>query len=92
MYLCYHLLAIMHQGDSLWPSFVGTWLNPLPNEKTLDVTKLKAFADDKLNVAKMTIFLFNRAENIVGVDKKMLVTGIFSFSHSVFQSFLLKGR
>ena len=56
MYLSYHLLATMHHGDSLWPSFVGTRLNPLPNEKTLDVTKLKAFADDKLNVAKMTIF------------------------------------
>ena len=32
----------------------------------LDVTKLKAFADDKLNVAKIMIFLFDRAENTVG--------------------------
>ena len=24
--------------------------NPLPNDKILDMTKLKAFADDKLNV------------------------------------------
>ena len=30
------------------------------------MTKLKAFADDKLNVAKMTIFLFNGEENTVG--------------------------
>ena len=32
----------------------------------LDVTKSKAFADDKLNVAKMTITLFDRVENTVG--------------------------
>ena len=30
------------------------------------MTKLKAFADDKLNVAKMTISLFDRVENTVG--------------------------
>ena len=34
--------------------------------KFLDMTKLKAFADHKLNVAKITIFLFDRAENTVG--------------------------
>ena len=31
--------------------------NPLPNNKFLDVTKLKAIAVDKLTIAKMTIFL-----------------------------------
>ena len=36
------------------------------NNKFLDVTKLKAFADIKSNVAKMTIFLFDRLENSVG--------------------------
>ena len=36
------------------------------NQLTLDVTKLKAIADEKLNVAKMTIFLFDRVENTVG--------------------------
>ena len=30
------------------------------------MTKLKAFADDKVNVAKMMIALFNRVENTVG--------------------------
>ena len=40
--------------------------NPLPNEKFLDVTKLKAFADNTLNVPKITISLFVRAENTVG--------------------------
>ena len=40
--------------------------NSLPNNKILDWFKLKAFADGKLNVAKMTIFPCNRVENIVG--------------------------
>ena len=30
------------------------------------MTKLKAFADNKLNVAKMMISLFDRGENTVG--------------------------
>ena len=38
-------------------------INPLPNDKILDVTKLKAFADDKLKVAKMRISLIDRVEN-----------------------------
>ena len=41
-------------------------INSLPNNKFLDVTKLKAFADDKLNIVKMTIFLFYGVENTVG--------------------------
>ena len=38
-------------------------INPLPNDKILDMTKLKGFADDKLNVAKMTFSLFNPFPN-----------------------------
>ena len=41
-------------------------LNPFPNYRILDMTKLEAFADDKLNVAKMMIYLFNWVENTVG--------------------------
>ena len=36
------------------------------NDKFLDVTKLKAFADDRVNVAEMMISVFDRVENIVG--------------------------
>ena len=39
---------------------------PLPNHKIFEITKLKALADDKSNVAKMTISLFDRVENTVG--------------------------
>ena len=38
----------------------------LLNDKIFDMTKLKAFADDKVNVAKMMISVFDRLENIVG--------------------------
>ena len=37
----------------------------LPNDKILDVTKLKTFADNKLNVASTTISLFDKVENTV---------------------------
>ena len=40
-----HLLGTMHHGDRLKTSFQS-----LPNDKILDWSKLKAFADDKINV------------------------------------------
>ena len=48
---CLHLVCILHS---------------LPDDKVLDWSKLKAFADDKLNVTKMIISVFDRVENIVG--------------------------
>ena len=39
--------------------------NSLPNNKMFDLSKLKAFADDKIKVLKMTIFVSDRTENIV---------------------------
>ena len=39
---------------------------PLPNDKILDLTKLKAFTDEKLNITKMTISVFDRVENTLG--------------------------
>ena len=41
-------------------------INTLPNDKILDVTKLKAFADDRINVVQMIITVFVRLENILG--------------------------
>ena len=40
--------------------------NPVPNDKILNMTKLKAFADEKSKLAKMMISLFDRLENTVG--------------------------
>ena len=61
--------------------------NPFPNDKILDQTKLKAFADNKLNVTKMTISVFDRVENIVGKGE-IACTSNFSFSHKVFKRLL----
>ena len=40
--------------------------NALPNDRILNMTKLKSLADDKLKVSKMRISLFDRVENAVG--------------------------
>ena len=57
------------------------------HNKTLDQTKLKAFADDKLNVTKMMISVFDRVENIV---EKGEIAGSsnFSFTLDVFKRLL----
>ena len=47
------------------------YFNFLRNEKTLDMTKLKAFADDKLNGSRMMISLLDRVENTVGKDENV---------------------
>ena len=41
-------------------------LKSLPNDKILDLSKLKEFADDKTNVTKELKFVLGREENIVG--------------------------
>ena len=41
-------------------------INPLPNNKILHLSKLKTFADDKMNFAKVMIYVFDRTENNVG--------------------------
>ena len=39
--------------------------NSLPNDKSLDWSKLKAFADDKINVTKELKFVLERVKNVV---------------------------
>ena len=62
--ICFDLdqYKILSSGNGLMRCF----LNPLPNDKTLDVTKSKAFADKKLNIAKMMISTFDIVENTLG--------------------------
>ena len=43
--------------------------NSLPNDKILDWSKLKAFADAKINVTQMLKFVFTMVENIVGKEE-----------------------
>ena len=42
------------------------FLNSLPNDNLVDLFKLKAFADDKINVSEQLKLLLGRVENIVG--------------------------
>ena len=46
--------------------FGNSVLNSLPNDKILDWSKFKTFADDIFNVAKMMISVCDRVENIEG--------------------------
>ena len=62
-----------------------------PNDIVLYHTKFKAFADDKLKVAKIMISVFDCIENIMGKEKKMLVSSIFSVSNNVFKRLLPLG-
>ena len=41
-------------------------LNSLPNDKIIDWSKLKASADDNINVTEKLKFVLGRAQNIVG--------------------------
>ena len=60
-------------------------LGSLPNNKSFDWSKLKAFEDDKRNVTENLKFVLGKAEHIVEKEK-MLVTISFSLSHKVLNS------
>ena len=65
-------------------------VNQFPQDKILDQTKLKAFADNKLNVTKVIISVFDRVENIVGKGEIACTSNFFS--HNVFKRLLSKTR
>ena len=52
-------------NDNFFISLAFDWFNSLPNNKFLDWSKLKAFADDKLNLAEKLKFVLGRVENIL---------------------------
>ena len=47
-------------------AIISATFQSLPNDKSLDLAKLKGFADDKIIFAKMMIYVVDRAENVVG--------------------------
>ena len=47
-------------------AFADSQFNSLPNDKILDQSKLKGFADDRITVIQNQNFVFGRVENIVG--------------------------
>ena len=61
--ITYNLFLYLYLFDS---AKVPLFFNLLSNNKIWDVTKVKAFADDKIKFAKRMIPLFHRVENDVG--------------------------
>ena len=53
-------------SESFRQIFMSIAFDSSPNDKTFDATKLKAFADDKINIAQMMISIFDMLENILG--------------------------
>ena len=54
---CFQKLSLSGSFDSI------------PNDKILDLSKLKAFAEEKINVTKEMKFVLGRKENIAGKGK-----------------------
>ena len=65
-------------------------LNPLPDDKILDWSKLKAFADDKINVAEKLDFVLGRIENIVGKGENAGYQHFLLFPQCIQKSFSSK--
>ena len=81
----------MHQGCKLHKAYSMFDSKFLTLYKILDWIKLKAFADNKLKVAKMIIFVFGSVENIVGKQENAGYS-ILSFFHNVFKKALTRGH
>ena len=56
-------------------------LNPLPDYKISDWFKMKAFADDKLNVTQNIKVFFHRIENTVGKEENVGNQHFILFPH-----------
>ena len=83
--LCYHFASELTNHHA-W------YFNSLPNEKFLDWSKLKAFADDKIKLAEKLTFLFGRVEYSVGKGENAVYQQFLLFSqcfHNVFKRLLI---
>ena len=66
-------------------------LNSLPHNKFLDRFKLKAFADNKVNVDEKLNFVLGKEENIVWKGENSGYQHFLLFLH-VFKRLLFQGR
>ena len=69
-------------------------LNSLPNDKSVDLSKLKALADDQSNVTQKLKFALGRIENIVGKgeNRKCWLPAFSPFPTMFFKKLFLQGR
>ena len=73
----------------LFPVGENQLINSLPNDKTLDLTRFKAFADDKIILTQKLKLMMGRVENIVGKGENAGYHHLLLFPQR-FQSFLLQ--
>ena len=66
-------------------------INSLPHNKILDWSKLKAFADDNINVTESLKFVLRMFENILGKGENAGYQHFLHFSQC-FKRLLLLGR
>ena len=76
----------------LFESFCICHINPLPNAKIFYQSKLKAFADEKINVTEEWKFVLERVENIVGNGEKCWLPAFSPFFHIIFKRPLIQGH
>ena len=58
-----------------------TSFNPLPNDNFLDLTKFKALADDKLNVAKIMISFLTGLKTLWEMETMLVYQHFLLFPH-----------
>ena len=67
-------------------------INPLSNNNFLDWSRLKAFADDIINMNEKLKFCLEKVENIVEEEKMLVTSNVFKgLSHNVFKRLSPKG-
>ena len=66
-----------------------TSLNSLPNDKILDLSRLKALADDTINVSKKLKLVLGRVENILGKGENAVYQQFFPFPKMSSKAFFL---
>ena len=64
-------------------------INSLPNEKSEDLSKLKAFADDKIDLTENLNWFLEEKKTLW---EKEIVSSIFSFFNIVFKILHSQGR
>ena len=65
-------------------------LTSFPNDKFSDLSKLKAFADDKINVREKLKFVLGSMENIVGKGENAGYQHFLLFTQCFQKGFFLK--
>ena len=61
IYNCFEFAEVKNFVIRFW-----LWINSLPADKIVDLSKFKAFVDDKINATEKLKFALGMVENIVG--------------------------